>query len=138
MVNVNRRLAPIRSLRPYLSSGDANESNVWGSSTMKGGRSVVRQFAVRAMSRGGSAKPRPARLMRSLAKALLMLSFLLPHLAEPAGAADLSMPPKTYYRTKSVRNNTVFYREAGDPKHATIVLLHGFPSSSHAYRELIP
>jgi len=90
------------------------------------------------MSRDASAKPRPARLMRSLAKALLMLSFVLPHLAEPAGAADLPMPPKTYYRTKSVREHSVFYREAGDPKHATIVLLHGFPSSSHTYRELIP
>ena len=32
----------------------------------------------------------------------------------------------------------VFYREAGDPKNPTIVLLGGFPSSSHMFRDLIP
>ena len=32
----------------------------------------------------------------------------------------------------------LFYREAGSGKSQTIVLLHGFPSSSHMFRELIP
>lgn len=32
----------------------------------------------------------------------------------------------------------VFYREAGSPTLPTILLLHGFPSSSHQYRNLIP
>jgi pimeloyl-ACP methyl ester carboxylesterase len=32
----------------------------------------------------------------------------------------------------------VFYREAGAPSSPTILLLHGFPSSSHQYRNLIP
>ncbi|KAF2435630.1 alpha/beta-hydrolase [Tothia fuscella] len=32
---------------------------------------------------------------------------------------------------------TVFYREAGSPSSPTILLLHGFPSSSHQYRNLI-
>jgi pimeloyl-ACP methyl ester carboxylesterase len=31
-----------------------------------------------------------------------------------------------------------FYRAAGDPAYPVIVLLHGFPSSSHMYRDLIP
>ncbi len=31
-----------------------------------------------------------------------------------------------------------FYRAAGHPDHPVIVLLHGFPSSSHMYRDLIP
>ena len=31
----------------------------------------------------------------------------------------------------------VFYREAGDPANPTLVLLHGFPSSSHMYRGLM-
>jgi pimeloyl-ACP methyl ester carboxylesterase len=31
-----------------------------------------------------------------------------------------------------------FYREAGDPKAPTVLLLHGFPTSSHMYRDLIP
>ena len=33
---------------------------------------------------------------------------------------------------------TVFYREAGAPDAPTLVLLHGFPSASHMFRELIP
>jgi pimeloyl-ACP methyl ester carboxylesterase len=32
----------------------------------------------------------------------------------------------------------MFYREAGDKNAPTIVLLHGFPTSSHMYRNLIP
>ena len=31
----------------------------------------------------------------------------------------------------------VFYREAGDPKNPAMLLLHGFPSSSHMYRNLM-
>jgi pimeloyl-ACP methyl ester carboxylesterase len=44
----------------------------------------------------------------------------------------------TTYKSSTVRNRKHFYREA-DPKDApTIVLLHGFPSSSHMFRDLIP
>lgn len=32
----------------------------------------------------------------------------------------------------------VFYREAGEPDAPVVLLLHGFPSSSHMYRDLIP
>jgi pimeloyl-ACP methyl ester carboxylesterase len=42
------------------------------------------------------------------------------------------------YKTTSVRGYKHFYREAGSGDAPTIVLLHGFPSSSHMYRELIP
>lgn len=42
------------------------------------------------------------------------------------------------YRTAAVDDHQVFYREAGDPKHPTLLLLHGFPSSSHMFRNLIP
>ena len=44
----------------------------------------------------------------------------------------------TSYRTVSVDGLKVFYREAGDPKASTVLLLHGFPTSSHMFRELIP
>ncbi len=37
-----------------------------------------------------------------------------------------------------VDGHQVFYREAGDPKAPTLLLLHGFPTSSHMFRHLIP
>jgi len=42
------------------------------------------------------------------------------------------------YRTADVAGRTVFYREAGAPDAPTLLLLHGFPSASHMFRELIP
>jgi pimeloyl-ACP methyl ester carboxylesterase len=38
----------------------------------------------------------------------------------------------------SVDGVNVFYRSAGSPSSPVILLLHGFPSSSHQYRNLIP
>ncbi len=46
--------------------------------------------------------------------------------------------PTTTYRTVSVDGLKVFYREAGNPQSQAMLLLHGFPTSSHMYRELIP
>ena len=43
-----------------------------------------------------------------------------------------------HYRAVKVDDHQVFYREAGDPARPTILLLHGFPTSSHMFRELIP
>ena len=43
----------------------------------------------------------------------------------------------TYYRTATINGRKLFYREAGDPKAPTIVLLHGLPTSSQMFRELI-
>lgn len=43
-----------------------------------------------------------------------------------------------HYHTVDVNGIKIFYREAGDPNKPTILLLHGFPSSSHMYRDLIP
>ena len=42
------------------------------------------------------------------------------------------------YRTADVDGLSVFYREAGAPDAPTVLLLHGFPSSSHMFRDLIP
>lgn len=51
---------------------------------------------------------------------------------------SLQWPAKTFYRFEEVEGKKIFYREAGDRSKPTILLLHGFPSSSHTYRELIP
>jgi pimeloyl-ACP methyl ester carboxylesterase len=53
-------------------------------------------------------------------------------------AEDSPSVPTTTYRTASVDGLKVFYREAGNPKSPAVLLLHGFPTSSHMYRELIP
>lgn len=42
------------------------------------------------------------------------------------------------YRTAQVRDLDIFYREAGPKSAPTILLLHGFPTSSHMFRDLIP
>ena len=42
------------------------------------------------------------------------------------------------YRTVAVGDVEVFYREAGPADAPVILLLHGFPTSSHMFRELIP
>ena len=42
------------------------------------------------------------------------------------------------YQHAVVRGFRIFYREAGSKASPTIVLLHGFPSSSHMFRDLIP
>jgi pimeloyl-ACP methyl ester carboxylesterase len=41
------------------------------------------------------------------------------------------------YKTISVDGVKIFYREAGSPSNPLILLLHGFPSSSHMYRDLM-
>lgn len=51
-----------------------------------------------------------------------------------ATAAETS----TAYRVQKVDGIDIFYREAGPPEAPTIILLHGFPSSSHMFRDLIP
>ena len=42
------------------------------------------------------------------------------------------------YKTITIDNVDIFYREAGDPNRPTLLLLHGFPTSSHMFRDLIP
>jgi pimeloyl-ACP methyl ester carboxylesterase len=44
----------------------------------------------------------------------------------------------THYRTQDVDGLKIFYREAGASAAPTILLLHGFPTSSHMFRDLIP
>ncbi|MBU3864396.1 alpha/beta hydrolase [Streptomyces sp. 4503] len=48
------------------------------------------------------------------------------------------MTAVVHHRTATVDGLEVFYREAGDPEAPVVVLLHGFPTSSHMFRHLIP
>ena len=42
------------------------------------------------------------------------------------------------HRTVEIDGQSIFYREAGPTDAPTILLLHGFPTSSHMFRDLIP
>ena len=53
-----------------------------------------------------------------------------------ASVEDTHAAPQ--YHTVAVDGVKIFYREAGDPHAPTVLLLHGFPTSSHMYRNLIP
>jgi pimeloyl-ACP methyl ester carboxylesterase len=46
--------------------------------------------------------------------------------------------PQITYRTVEVDDVKIFYREAGPPNAPALLLLHGFPSASHMFRDLIP
>ena len=49
-----------------------------------------------------------------------------------------STTTKVLYKTAVVEEGlSIFYREAGDPGNPKLLLLHGFPASSHQYRNLI-
>lgn len=76
-----------------------------------------------------------------------MKKFALPIVAAAAALSAATFPitstadtttMQTSYHTQTVGDVEVFYREAGAPDAPVLLLLHGFPSSSHQYRELIP
>ena len=54
------------------------------------------------------------------------------------GAAEPAKPPQVFYRTVKIDGLDIFYREAGPKDAPAVLLLHGFPTSSHMFRNLIP
>lgn len=76
-------------------------------------------------------------------KKSFLLAFSVAALAMTASTSALSAEiapayAKVTYHTVKVEGLDIFYREAGNPKNPTVLLLHGFPTSSHMFRELIP
>ncbi|CAB3763627.1 Haloalkane dehalogenase [Paraburkholderia solisilvae] len=63
---------------------------------------------------------------------MLMAMSLLSGSAAAADTYEVS------YKYATVDGIKIFYREAGDRSKPTLLLLHGFPSSSHEFRDLIP
>ena len=57
---------------------------------------------------------------------------------QPTPAPMTQAASQVHYRYLQVQDVRVFYREAGNPANPTVVLLHGLPSSSFMYRNLIP
>ena len=76
--------------------------------------------------------------LRKLTKATSWLTFLLLGLAVTHSVARAENAVGVSYRTVTVEDVEIFYREAGSPDNPTLLLLHGFPTSSHMFRDLIP
>ncbi len=74
----------------------------------------------------------------------LLLGYSPPSVAQKT-VPDAALPAAVHrdtasihYRTIDIGGVNVFYREAGPKDAPTLLLLHGFPSSSHMFRNLIP
>jgi len=83
------------------------------------------------------------RLLLSLSLAVAASTALtLPPAADAASsravATTMPAPPVIHYRSMAIDGVDVFYREAGPADGPVLLLLHGFPTSSHMFRNLIP
>lgn len=81
--------------------------------------------------------------MKQLAKiglsALLLSQVALVTLANAQdNIKTIQVKKQTTYKTVKIEGLNIFYREAGDKNKPTLLLLHGFPTSSHMFRNLIP
>lgn len=82
---------------------------------------------------------------KTLLASFLALAAMLQLSAMPANAAPAKSTPAASSATAQVRYKTmtidgvdIAYREAGPENAPAIILLHGFPTSSHMYRNLMP
>ncbi len=69
---------------------------------------------------------------------LLGLMLLTMEISVFAQTTEQSNPARVTYNTVKVDGVEVFYREAGPRDAPVLLLLHGFPTSSHMFRNLIP
>ena len=74
------------------------------------------------------------RLMQQSISFMIVIALGLAY-ADSIARADNA--PGVNYRAVTIENVDIFYREAGDPNRPTLLLLHGFPTSSHMFRDLI-
>jgi pimeloyl-ACP methyl ester carboxylesterase len=84
-------------------------------------------------------------MTRTLRYAAAIAAITLTPIAGPVCAlaqavAPATRPPvvATRYHTVKVNGVDIFYREAGPDNAPVVLLLHGFPTSSHMFRNLIP
>lgn len=85
---------------------------------------------------------------RQLKERLCALTLTASLIAAPAGAQNVCPPPArtgaamavpvVHYRWAQIDGVKLFYREAGPVGAPVVLLLHGFPTSSHMFRNLIP
>jgi len=82
--------------------------------------------------------------MNRLAVSLLLAALVAAPFSSARGGQAIArqavaqVPVTVFYRTASIDGVEVFYREAGPADAPVVLLLHGFPTSSHMFRNLIP
>jgi alpha/beta hydrolase fold len=81
--------------------------------------SLMAASAIAAVLSMGAISPAPATSSKAI-------------ITSPASAQQVT------FGSVKIDGLNIAYREAGDPKKPKLVLLHGFPASSHQYRDLIP
>ena len=69
----------------------------------------------------------------SLAITILLSVALFANADDPQASVQ-----QVFYHTVKIDGLDIFYREAGPTDAPTVLLLHGFPTSSHMFRDLIP
>jgi len=104
---------------------------------LPGSRIAVHQRQARLLRRKlvmSRSLPLPTR-RTVLAATAAAASFLPTGIVHSRGGEKKAL---VHFKTADVAGLRIFYREAGDPSKPTIALLHGFPSSSHQFHDLIP
>lgn len=69
---------------------------------------------------------------------MFRIALLLAGLAITLTSAAAAETPRTHHKTVKVGDLDIFYREAGPKDAPVVLLLHGFPTSSQMFRNLIP
>jgi pimeloyl-ACP methyl ester carboxylesterase len=75
--------------------------------------------------------------LTALSFSAFLLGTSLADATTPAGASIVTAANQVHYKTVKIDGVDVFYREAGPQQAPVLLLLHGFPTSSHMFRDLI-
>jgi len=78
------------------------------------------------------------RIAPFLLLSLMALTVKISALSQTMGREVSPSTARVTYNTVKIDGLDIFYREAGDKQAPTVLLLHGFPTSSHMFRNLIP
>jgi pimeloyl-ACP methyl ester carboxylesterase len=78
----------------------------------------------------------PAGLLRCGSAVVAMIASVMTVSGCSTHTTPINPPQPTHYRSTVIDGLSIFYREAGPPNAPTILLLHGFPSSSRMYEPL--
>jgi pimeloyl-ACP methyl ester carboxylesterase len=121
-----------RSIMPCITVGKENGANISPDTSSKT-QLVPANSRRRFLAAGGLAA---ASSLLAPRKVFADSTFLT---ANPPWDSDAaSTPSPIHYKTARINDLDIFYREAGPQDAPVILLLHGFPTSSNMFRNLIP